>query len=138
MLRILCVCALCFPLTAQAACPRSLTGTYSGAGVLHSFEGEQYKNAVSAIFRISFQRSDGSTTAFVSYVFKSADEAVATRVQETASVSFNPSTCEGILTLSDGVQDVFTITDSGKQLFGTLLNDEPGKSLAGYYQLIRQ
>jgi hypothetical protein len=118
MLRLVSLLALCLPLMAEAACPRTISGTYSGYLVE--------------------TRSDGSTAIFLAQIVITAQGTGTTTLlggartgpngyattpstfSFTSTGTFSSRTCSGINTTASGPdagrQSLYTVSNNGNTL----------------------
>ena len=119
MLRLISLLALCLPLAAEAACPRSPAGTYSGYTTETRGDG-----SVTNILSTTVIRSNGTGTATIRGVVRSGEsgyELEESGAEFLFTYSYSSSTCSGTLTYTSGPfqgqKAVLTVGDSGKTVY---------------------
>ena len=131
MLRSALLLGCLLPIVAEAACPRSPAGTYSSYTTEARGDG-----SVTHILSTTVIRTNGTGTATIRGVARSGESGYALE-QSTAEFSFNytysSSTCSGTFAYTNGpfqgLTAVFTVSDSGKTVYGILgsaESDGPG------------
>ena len=144
LLKLLAIAALTIPAVSYAACPKTLSGVYSGLLFTDSFLNDDttgYNDKSAAVIRLAFDGKGTATTegsVNLSGYSKNSAEQTAQELGLITPVkltyTFDTRSCFGSATFPNGQVNVFTVTQSGNQLM--IINYfEPNKaSLSGDYE----